>query len=401
MLNTTLIAAALLCSVILLSKRVRDNQSWRATVTPLASIIGSGFLVIVPLLGNAVGGYAPLAMAGVVLLAYGVGSAIRFNINYIEPILEAGSSSVITRLDYLSDLALGLSYFISVTFYLRLLASFALRGFDVESELVAQIITTGILAFIGISGWLYGLSFLERLEEYSVSIKLSIIAALLLGWAVHDVSQVTTFHLTSVLPTDLNGWHVIRLLAGVLIVVQGFETSRYLGGEYDAPLRIKTMRRAQIISGLIYLVFVLLTVPSFGLLSAEVSDTAIIDLSKTVASALPYMLVIAAIMSQLSAAVADTVGVGGLFAQTIGKRLKLPARTGYIMVAVVGVILVWTADIFEVIALASRAFALYYAIQSLEAAIEAKRSVSIFKAAAFGVLAILLLISAVIAIPAG
>jgi hypothetical protein len=36
-----------------------------ATSTPLASIFGSGFLIIVPILSGAVGKYAVFAMAGV------------------------------------------------------------------------------------------------------------------------------------------------------------------------------------------------------------------------------------------------------------------------------------------------------------------------------------------------
>ena len=56
-----------------------------ATATPLASIFGSGFLVIVPILNGAVGPYAWLAMACVCGLAYAMGSVIRFNIRTAEP----------------------------------------------------------------------------------------------------------------------------------------------------------------------------------------------------------------------------------------------------------------------------------------------------------------------------
>ena len=38
--------------VILVCRPVRNNRNWSATVTPLASIIGSGFLVSVPGLGR-------------------------------------------------------------------------------------------------------------------------------------------------------------------------------------------------------------------------------------------------------------------------------------------------------------------------------------------------------------
>jgi hypothetical protein len=56
-----------------------------ATSTPLSSIFGSGFLIIVPILAGAVGPYAVLAMAAVCALAYAVGGVIRFNIKHAEP----------------------------------------------------------------------------------------------------------------------------------------------------------------------------------------------------------------------------------------------------------------------------------------------------------------------------
>lgn len=78
-----------------------------ATSTPLASIFGSGFLVIVPILAGAVGPDAVFAMIGITLLAYTVGSVIRFNIRFAEPLLEAGKAPHITTFfERGSDLAL-------------------------------------------------------------------------------------------------------------------------------------------------------------------------------------------------------------------------------------------------------------------------------------------------------
>ncbi len=77
------------------------------------------------------------------------------------------------------------------------------------------------------------------------------------------------------------------------------------------------------------------------------------------------MLIVAAIMSQFSAGVADTVGAGGLASET--SRGKISSNKGYLMVAVFAVILVWTANLLEIIALASRAFALYYLLQCVVA----------------------------------
>lgn len=91
-----------------------------ATATPLASIFGSGFLVIVPILNGAVGPYAWLAMACVCGLAYAVGSVIRFNIRNAEPLLEAGTASQrAVFFERSSDLALVIAYAISVCLYIR------------------------------------------------------------------------------------------------------------------------------------------------------------------------------------------------------------------------------------------------------------------------------------------
>ena len=56
------------------------KKIFSATATPLASIFGSGFLVIIPILNGAAGPYSLIAMAGICGLAYAMGSVIRFNI---------------------------------------------------------------------------------------------------------------------------------------------------------------------------------------------------------------------------------------------------------------------------------------------------------------------------------
>ncbi len=79
------------------------------------------------------------------------------------------------------------------------------------------------------------------------------------------------------------------------------------------------------------------------------------------------MLVVAAVMSQFSAAVADTVGAGGLVNEN--SRGKLSSNISYIAVSICAILLVWTADLLEIIAFASRAFALYYLSQCVLALI--------------------------------
>ena len=70
MLNAVIIVVALLLAGYLaFSKRLATSSNWKATVTPLASIMGSGFLVSAPLLGGIVGNLADVCMALLLVLA--------------------------------------------------------------------------------------------------------------------------------------------------------------------------------------------------------------------------------------------------------------------------------------------------------------------------------------------
>lgn len=365
---------------ILFSKPVRRNRFWQATVTPLASIIGSGFLIAAPILGEVVGSEAPLAMIVIVVFAYFLGGVIRFNIRYTETRLAStGAPRSLKSMELASNLAVFGAYLISVAFYIRLMAAFVLKGFEADTDLNANIVTTVILVIIGLVGLFRGLKSLEILEEYSVSIKLSIIAALFFGLA-YAIFQ--NGYETQGLTGHPFNQHTIALLAGMLLVVQGFETSRYLGDEYETEMRISSMRLAQIVSGLIYVAFALLVLPLLGSLTTKADETAIIELSGLVSYVLPFLLIIAAAMSQFSAAIADTLGGGGLLKET--SKSRIPARAGYAIIAVGAILLVWNANIFEIVAIASRAFAFYYltqtliALQSVTTVYSGKKAVALF-----------------------
>lgn len=60
----------------------------RASVTPLASIFGSGFLIIVPLLERSMGRLAVVGALAVCSVAWALGSAIRHNVAIIEPLTK-------------------------------------------------------------------------------------------------------------------------------------------------------------------------------------------------------------------------------------------------------------------------------------------------------------------------
>jgi len=118
-------------------------------------------------------------MMGIVFIAYVLGNAVRFNIQYVEPLLEKHSIfPYINRIEAISRLVLGIAYIISVAFYLKLLSAFILHDFGVSSPLYENGLTSLLLLFIGIMGKFRGLSILELLETYSVNIKLTIITEL-------------------------------------------------------------------------------------------------------------------------------------------------------------------------------------------------------------------------------
>lgn len=364
-----LTAAAVLCALFVtllftFAPVMRRSDRWRATVTPLASIIGSGFLVVGPLLTHSVGQLAAPVVLLIVAVAYWIGNAIRFNIVCLEPLLRAPSPPrFLNECERASHLALAFAYIISVSFYLQLLAAFLLRGLDANA-IWNYIIASALLIGIGAVGWWRGLQILEFLEEYAVNIKLSIIAGLLVGLAILNGFILAGKHVAHYPVDQPIDFHTVRMVMGSLIIVQGFETSRFLGEAYKAHTRVQTMRYAQWISAFIYVAFLILITPISGSLQA-LNDTAIIDLSRMVTPILPWMLIVAAIMSQFSASIADTLGGGGLIAE--GTANWIASRRAYAVIAGLGLIVTWLTNTFEVISLASRAFAFYYMLQSLEA----------------------------------
>jgi hypothetical protein len=365
-------------------------------VTPLSSIFGSGFLVIVPILAEVVGKYSVIAMALVCALAYAVGAVIRFNIRYAETLLGRDHHEVILSLERISDLALVPAYVISVCLYLEILSSFVIGGLAHEGPIAQDLLTTAIILTITVIGLWRGLEPLSFLEAWCLYITLGIIVVLFAGFGWHDFHEwksAAGFDLVE-LP-DNSAWTILTVVAGTLIVVQGFETTRYLGGQYDAVTRIRASRWSQIISTVIYIAFVALVTPIVAALGGEYHDNSLIDLTR---HAVPFMvvpLIIAAALSQFSAAVADVITSVGNIEEATGNRIK--SRFAYILVGFGAAMLTWQANTFELVALASRAFAFYYLMQCLVAICVTR---SRLRRIGFALVALALAFIAIFAIPA-
>ncbi len=370
---------------------------FRATATPLASIFGSGFLVIVPILASATGKFSFFAIIAICALAFAIGWVIRFNIANVEPVLDARKALKRTLyLDRISDIALVPAYVISVCLYLRILSAFLMNGFGLATHLNERFLTTGIILLISIIGYVKGLKDLQKLENWAIWVTMAIIVIMILGFGLHDISLNSGSGIVLPVYPGHSLLHMLAVLGGTLICVQGFETSRYLGEEYSREMRIKSCRLSQIIAAVVYIVFVAVAIPLMHYLTGPVRDDSLVTLAGKASLLLPIPLIAAAVLSQFSAAVADTLGGEGNMVEAT--RDKISHKAAYLILGGGSIILTWSASTFQIVALASRAFAFYYMMQCLVAITVANSAV---RKICMILIALILLAITLFATPAG
>ncbi len=362
-LNNLVIVLSILFLFLLSGKRLRHSDQWRATVTPLASIIGSGFLIVAPLLHSVLGKWALAGISGLLILAYAIGAVVRFNICYAEAYLTNQPHDGIAKLETASQLFLGIAFAISVAFYTSLFMAFVFDRFSIANPFYIQLATTGLLLVIMAIAWWRGAHGLETIELVAVTIKLSIIISVILALATYDLITGTVWFEHNAIK-QLSLWDTLAMLAGMLMITQGFETARYMGASYDKKTRINAVYYSQWIAAIIYILFIGFTCPIFlEFPIIELSETTISRTLGQVLIVFPIMLLIAAVASQLSAALADTIGGGGLLKELL--PVNLPDNIFYTIVIAISIVLIWSANVFEIINYASKGFAIYYLLQVL------------------------------------
>ena len=367
LLNTIAIVTTVIVGIILFSHKIRLSSQWRATVTPLASIIGSGFLIVAPLLHSIMGKWALLGMVALSIFAYSLGGVIRFNIRFAEEYIATNKESKIAKLEVIGQWFLGGAYAISVAFYISLFSAFIFDRIGVTDLTIIKLITTLILLVIMVIAWLRGAKGLEVIELYAVTIKLAIIVGVLVALLSYDISTGTAWFQHNPI-SDLGLIETLSVLAGMLMVTQGFETTRFMGGQYSVTQRIRAVKYSQHIATLLYVLFIGLTCPIFLTFPiVELNETTISHTLGQAVWILPFLLLIAATASQLSAALADTIGGGGLLKELI--KFSLSTNIYYMLVILLAIALVWSADVFQIINFASKGFALYYLVQTVIASL--------------------------------
>ncbi len=368
-----------------------------ASVTPLASIFGSGFLIIVPVLERAIGGLALLGTVAICALAALVGTAIRHNVARVEPLAASGELDRVTaRLERLSDVVIVVAYVISVALYLRIMSQYVVGYVAGGGSAVAERgLTAAVIALIVAIGITRGFGGLSLLERLSLGAVLVLVTALGATYLANDIGPALDGTLNIPPVPDTGVGQALLLLGGVVITVQGFETVRYLGEEFDRPTRIWACRASQAVAASIYIGFVAVATPLMGLGSDAGPDSDLLELTRRVAPLLALPLVLCATLSQFSAATADTVAADG------NMRLlwsRLDPRAPYLITGVAAIVLALTVSTSTIVVVASRAFAAYYAVQCLVAL---RTSDGAARRAGFGVLGAVMLAIALLAEPAG
>jgi hypothetical protein len=166
---------------------------------------------------------------------------------------------------------------------------------------------------------------------------------------------------------------------------------------FSADMRTKTMRSAQYLSSTVYVLFVAFSLILFALVKAPANVTAIFVVSKQVSVFLPFLIMAAALGSQLSAILNDTESRTEILARQAGDRL--PRQWTFPLFLVPAILVVLLTDVASVVALASRVFAAYYLVQALIAGRLAWRAERWGRVALFTGIGLAMAVVAVFGIP--
>lgn len=347
---------------LLYQPKVQESEAYKATVVPLGEIMDVGFIVFSPILILLFGYQAPWAMLGLCLLAIFAGGAMSYNIRNYEPLV--GKPDPLHRLESFALWALVAASVVNVAYYAKLLMTLVLLPLgDLYSPGLASVIAAVLLGILTIYGFAKGLMALNELGNKTTAFNLSAIFAILVAFAVFNVQRLVGGDFDWPDLNTRNDAEAFRKLLGLFVLVQGFESSRYIGAYLSADTRIKTMRSAQYIASAVYMLFVTLVLILFATVKPPVNVTAIFEVSEEVSVFLPFLIMAAALGSQLSAIVNDTETRTEMLAQQVGDRV--PRRWTFPLFLVPAIVVVLLTDVTAAVALASRVFAVYYLLQAL------------------------------------
>jgi hypothetical protein len=197
-------------------------------------------------------------------------------------------------------------------------------------------------------------------------------------------------------PSPDLGSQELRQMIGLFAIVQGFEASRYIGVRFGAEQRVTTMRIAQLIATVVFVVFVSSLLLAFLPRPEGVGDDgrAIFQVSQLVGDWLPWLLLLAAVGSQTSAIIGATSSRSDMLVSN-----KVPRTTTFPIILIPAIMIVIFVDVNVAVNMASRVFAAYFTIQASLAALLASRKQNWGAVAGFVAVALMMLTIFIFGLP--
>ena len=335
----------------------------RATVTPLASILGSGLLIIVPVLERTLGSLSVFGVAGVCAAAWVVGTSVRHCVRVVEPALASGSPDQVNAwLDRNGDAVIVVAYVISVALYLRIMAQYVVGYADPGgSTLWQRVLACAAVVLIVVVGITRGFAGLNLLDRVSLGAVLALTTLLRRDASVPRRSRPVRRRTGAAAGSGRRdrddpagaGWDPDHG-AGVRDGAVSRRPVRRRDSRLGLPARatgrgvdLPGLRRGR---------------HPGGAGNRRSTRRHTIGHHRPGAPWLALPLVLSAVLSQFSAAVADTVAAEGNL-RGLSRFMRGP--TPYLVSGGAAILLAATTPTFTIVAVASRAFAAYYAIQAV------------------------------------
>jgi hypothetical protein len=284
---------------------------------------------------------------------------------------------------------------VNIAYYTLILMALVLLPFDANSpdrQTVMGVVLLGVLVVIGMRG---GMDWLNKQGNRTTAFNIAAVVGVVVAFLVANFQAMLGGRWGLGQSPDL-GSEQFRQMIGLFAIVQGFEASRYIGVRFGAEQRVSTMRIAQLISTVVFVVFVSSLLLAFLPRPPGISDggTAIFEVSDLVGDALPWLLLLAALGSQTSAIIGATSSRSDMLVSN-----KVPRTTTFPIILIPAILLVIFVDVNVAVNLASRVFAAYFTLQASLAALLAGRKQNWWAVAGFVGVALMMLTILIFGLP--
>ena len=355
---------------LLYRPRVQQSSRYQATVVPLANIMDVGFLVLSPIIVVLVGYRAPLYMLGICLIAMATGLVMAYNIRHYEPLI--GTPDRVNAVEAWARWSLFGASMVNIAYYVQLLMTLVLLPLELYTEDRVTYTSVIVLAVVIVIGYQGYLPVLNKLGDRTTAFNLAALFAVLAAFAFYNVLEAIDGNWDFPSYDPVIDTTATRKIVGLFAMVQGFEASRYIGARFGSEERISTMRIAQAVATAVFTALIALVLLPFGQFRPNADATAIFVVSKEVAFYLPWLILLVAVGSQVSAIANATSSRSDLLIEAT--RQSVPRKFTFPILLVPAIMIVIFTDVTDAVAIASRVFALYFVLQSMIGLILATRS---------------------------